>query len=207
MKKNVWIDPVISDDLIEIFINYGNKTLISKSTVLTQPHKRNSLFYYVESGLLAVTLSTGILNGSMIIKLIPENRAYGFTDYSTAGLDRHSLMAIRNSVVYTLPYSVMDTLINNKTIDIRSFRRYTYLCRQATANTLSAMIALPYNKKNQEPYTMTVMNEFNHLKYKDKFQELTLEDIQCLMDNHNDYDNILKKEREYFIKVKHVIEH
>ena len=218
MKKNVWIDPVINDELADIFTTYGKKTILYKSQEISTPFKRNSQFYYVESGLLAVTMSTGIFDGSIIIKLIPENRAYGFTDYCTAGLDRHYLIALRDSITYTIPYSVMNNLLKDKKIDERSFRRYAALCRQTTANTLSAVISMPRNNSSMKTYATTLINEFNHLKYKNHQTALNMEDIERLITKKGKSETtpylnklalyfFLKNEREYFIRLKDNIEH
>ncbi len=218
MKKCRWTDPVMSGELTDIFMRYGKKFIAAKGDVLVSSAERNSFFHYVESGLLAATSgATPPCCRGIIVKLIPENRAFGFTDYKTAGTERYNLTALRDSAVYKLPYAVMDALINEGAIDSWSFRRYSSICRQATVNTFSTMLALPPDKRLLSLYAASMLNEFNGTGSGCGPLKLTPEDICGLM-FANPYvrrkknlrrlamESVFGKEREMLTGIKNVID-
>lgn len=161
--KNNCIDPEITKEIKEVFETYGKKRITKKGTELITPEIHNSNFFYVESGLLSVNIDSGFFYSSVIIKLIPEKRGYGFTNYFIPSFQRHTLLSLKDTIYYTISYSLVDTLLNNKIINIDRFKQYSYSCIKTTNNCLSSFFSNTTNK--------ILPRKYDYINYENNFIE------------------------------------
>lgn len=169
--KNTWIDPEIPMELKEILIKNGSKKNIEKGVELVSEKNKSPFFILVEKGLLSVNINFGIFQSSMIIKFIPENRGYGFTNYITPSLNSHSVYALKDSVITTIPYSVINNLLKENSINKQCFITYLYQCKKTSNKCLTSIYSYPVNKRLLNQYSLFIESP---LETYNSYEEFTL---------------------------------
>ena len=106
-----YIAPALDDNVSEIMVALGRKIRLKKKEYVFRQNIINS-FVYVKSGMLGRIRDTPLLSKQTHLEIIPPNRVANFINFFSPGRVRISLLSLRNSEVYIVPfekiYAVME---------------------------------------------------------------------------------------------------